>query len=219
MSNFSQAHNIISNEDGKAVALTGQRLVTQWWKQTEAMKAAGKAAHKPIAASIPQLQVTQGDFESLKPYIQILCEDAQDKIVRARAESGFSEVTSEQLSIPAIVSYLESVNTSSRLTKESICAWFDTSGIADALTISLADKLGFPDTLNSDQELKLTQMINVVREKIASLSGSKTTFSVPHATKLIEVIKFAPSDDLIAAKFISRLEAMKNQDSDIFDSL
>jgi hypothetical protein len=220
MSNISSTHSIQNNEDGKAAALSDNRLVTCWWKQTAEMKAKGEVARKPIAASIPLLSTAEisANIQILMPHITSYLESVQDKIVRTKAESGASEIPTEELNTSAICSYLDMEGTSNRLTKESVSAWF-MENIAELLTVSLADKLGVSDTPTPEQVKRLEQMVSVVRDKIATLAGSKTTFSAEHASKLCNVLKLAPTGDALAAKFITRLEGIQKNDSDLFDAL
>ena len=222
MSNFSSTHAISLNADGKAVPLSGQRLATCWWKLTQAMKDAGKKeVHAPVAVSIPKITtLSEIELETLMPHIVGMLEGVQDKIIRGLVDSkDATEVSDSEISVAACISYLNQESISNRLTKEKAAEWFN-ANIAEMLSVALADKLGISDTPTPEQLKKLEQSVNGVREMITPLVSAKTTYSEDKAKKLIGVLRYAPAGDLIAAKFIERLEGMgTKQQADLMDLL
>lgn len=213
MSNVSDRHQIVPFISGKTKPLSDQRLAVVSYKLTKEDKAKGltEKSKQSVCASIPVFtaaMVTPEAVEAFKPYLVQMIQDTQDKIVREFADVGVSTVADADLSIASVLTYLDEESKGSRLTKESITEWFNAS-VQDMLAVAFAEKMGLSDTPSEDDTKKLEQQLNVYREKFASLAGGKTSFPPEIAVKLIKALEFAPTDDLMAQRFTSRLEKMK----------
>ena len=91
-----------------------------------------------------------------------MVENAQDGVIRSLYESSdgsLSAVSDADISIDAIIGFLEAESTGGRLTKEFIEAWFATS-VHDALYVVIADKLHYDGLLTPEQECTVEKHIN-----------------------------------------------------------
>jgi plasmid maintenance system antidote protein VapI len=204
MSNVSSSH-IIEAFSNKSKALSGQRLAVISYKTRKD----GTKENDSQCVSVPMVaDVTEQQMIAFKPYILGMIEDTQDKIVRALIAEGAKLVNDADITIDAVLAYLDDESKGSRLTKDVITEWFNAS-VADVLTVAIADKLGFSDVPTEGQTKQLNQQINVYREKFASLAGGKTSFAPDVATKLQKVLELTNDDDAMAVRFNARLEKMK----------
>lgn len=216
MSNISSTHAITLTSDFKP--LSECRTSSHWFKLTESMKAKGlNKVSEPKSVSLPHLKLSEMDLELLKPHFVGFCESVQDKIVKSLIEAGKTEVSDLEISIYAIKEFLEKESVSSRLSSESIKSWFSTD-LEEILTVSLADKLGISNTPTENETLKLNQLINVAKEKLATLSSPKVTFSEVHQNKLTEILNLAP-ESFMQEKLLSRISNMKIKEQDLLDLL
>ena len=129
MSNVSNRHSVVPFVAGTSKPLTGQRLARAGFKLTEKMKAAGKTALPSVCASVPQIDpaAVQVFISELMPHIGNMLEKAQDEILRAKYEASggtATELTDEEISIPQCLAFLNAESTGSRLSAETIGAWF-----------------------------------------------------------------------------------------------
>lgn len=208
MSTLSQTHDVIPNEDKKAVALTGQRLVALYWKLTEAMKKSGVTeAHKPVAVSIPPLEISENQLLAVRPYIVGYFQDVQDKLIREKIESGAAFIQDSDISLEACVSYLTTSTKSNHLTREGVEVWFSDT-LADALTVAFAEKLGLSDTPSELEARKLDTLVALYKNKFASLASPKTKYPKAVSQNLLKALELVGEDDSIALKFKSRLAGM-----------
>lgn len=218
MSNISNTHSIIASDDFKA--LSGQRTVSVWFKQTEKMKQEGKEAIKAQSVSIPFLSkdAIEENMQALMPHVIGYLETVQKKIITKAIEAGKTEIHTNEIDVTSCINYLDAEAKGDKLSEDDIKSWFDAS-LATLLTVSFADKLGVSDTPSQSQTETIDKMINVVKGKLASLSSPKVKFSPIHAEKIIGCLKLIEGDN-IADRFISRLEAgLKSQEDDMMSLL
>lgn len=212
MSHFPSTHLVNQFVSGQSEALTGQRLAKIKYKTT-----AKQAAKFPnICVSIPFIEneVITGNITKLLPYIKGMLENAQDGVIRSLYESSdgmLTGVTDTDIGLDACISYMDAEAQGSRLTKELISAWFETS-VKDYLYVIIAEKLKYgTDTEHTpEQEATIGRHINGYRGLYESLAGGKTVLQDAQIRSLGKVLELIDSDD-ISVKLSSRLVAMMNK--------
>lgn len=159
-------------------------------------------------------RITIGDiennFDTLAPHFISYLESQQDALARTFVESGVSAIPADDISIGAVIAYLDAMETGGRLTKEAISAWFD-ANMAGEIGLSLAEKLGITDidSASPAQIEKMESVISAFRDRISALTSGRTNYPIEVATKLRDTIaRFVDSSDTIAGRLISRLEKM-----------
>lgn len=212
MSNISAIHTFTAFDSKTSKALEGQRLAKITYKTN---KVTGKKDRESICVSVPPIESLQGEIvtkiDAFMPYVLDYLVGVQDSIIKAKYEANGKSIHTDEIGVAAMLDYLEEDSKGGRLTKEYIAAWFNSS-VSDLLTVALADKLGVSDTPTEAEAKKLDQMVAVYREKFSSLAGGKTTFSAEVTDKLLKVLELTDTDsDLLAARFVKRLEKMKEE--------
>lgn len=209
MSLFSTVHDIKPlTKDSKA--LDGQRLARVIFKTDSK----GVKLAESQAVSIPKIDqkyINLEDAATIKrliPHIVSLLENGQDTVIRAAFLAGKTSVSDSDISFDAVMTALDTVAASDRLTKESLETWFN-SVVADNLTVLVADKLKIGDIPSELEKKKIEQMLARYRDGISALSGSKTCHPVPFATSILKVLEdCAPADDAIMIRLKPKLEKM-----------
>lgn len=206
MSIISSNHDVVNYDPKKSSAFTGQRLSKITYK-TDKESGVKKDS---VCVSIPHITVEQieSDFVILQPHIRDFLASTQDAMIRVLVESGKTQIADDELSMESVVRYLEAESTGSRLTKESVNAWFD-STMNDMLIIAFAEKLGLSDQISAADEARINATVSAYKEKFAAMAGGKTSYAPELAEKLIKALELAPADDELACKFSARLEKMK----------
>ncbi len=213
MSNIDTNTNTVTPYvSGTTKPLSGQRLASFNWKigtnekdtKWFGIKRASKAVSVPVIAD----EAIVGNIELLVPHIRSFIEGVQDKIIRDLLDKNPDtlHVANVDIDMSACLEYLENSDSSGRLTKESVAAWFDTA-IADSLMLALAAKMGpSSDTFTGAKQIKA--LTNEFKNKISALAGGKTFYPVKLAESLKKVIDLAPEGDVLGARFSVRLEKM-----------
>ena len=222
MSNVSTRHAIVPFVASKSQALSGQRLCKVGFKLTEKMKAEGKKALPSVCASIPPVDTAavQMFADELLPFVVRMIESAQDGILRSLYESSggtLTDVTDEELSIPACIAYMSAEAAGTRLSTESISAWFD-SALADNLTVVIADKLGFD--LSTDEQTNTVQKhVRLHRDVLCVLAGKNVILSPKQETGIRNMLRLAGDESDTMYEKISRkfTEVTAKADADLID--
>lgn len=207
MSNVSNRHNVLPFVAGKSVPLTGQRLAKVGYKSTKATP----AKFPNVCVSVPPVNGDEiiDNAYRLLPYIKEMVSNAQDGIIKSLYESSDGTLTSvsdDDISIAAVINYLEAESTGGRLTKEFLEGWFD-SNVSENLTVVIADKLGFEE-LNDEQMIVIQKHLNIYRALISSLSGGKTILQPVQINACIRALEVSQCDDDIKNKLSARLVKM-----------
>ena len=213
MSNISNRHAVTQFIAGESKPLTGQRLVRAGYKQTEAMTKRGEKAPPSVCASVPQIPVEQiqGNIAALLPHIATMLESAQDGILRSLYESSnyaLQAVTDDDISVQACIAYLNAEAAGSRITPESVGAWFDQC-ISDNLLVFVADKLKFAD-LGEEETKTCAKHVKIWRAVMMQLAGK-----VRLEKKQLENLKVALTladcgeRDPMAVRLQERIKAME----------
>lgn len=218
MSNVSNRHAVTPFVAGTSKPFTGQRLARAGFKLTEKMKAAGKVALPSVCASVPF--INGGDIHQylteLLPHVGAMLEKAQDEILRSRYESAggvLSDITDEEISIPACIAFLNAETAGSRLSTETIGAWFDTA-LTDSLTVLIADKLGF-DLSTSEQESTVAKHIKNHRDVLGMLAGKNVILAPRQISAITNMLELA-EEDTMHSKLSAKLAALTNKKEEEF---
>ena len=209
MSNVSIAHTVTKFDAKNSQALTGQRLAKCRYKTTVKQS----AKFPSVCVSVPYIDTTTIDATAmmlLKPHIQAMLENAQDGIIRSLYESSdgaLSQVTDSDLSISACIAFMNAENEGSRLTKEFIESWFDSS-VRDYVYALVSEKLGYgTDDLTMEQDLTVCKHVNGYRGMYSALAGGKTMYQPNQIASLKRVLDIVDTDDT-QVKLLSRLNKM-----------
>ena len=213
MSHFPSSHLVTKFISGQSEALTGQRLAKVKYKTT----AKQTAKFPNICASVPFLSASDimAYDAQLIPHIRTLLESAQDGILRSLYESSdgtLSQVQDSEISIPECIKYLEAESQGSRLTKEVISAWFDSS-VKDYLFVIIGEKLRYnmdDGELTPEQDATINRHLNGYRGLYESLAGGKTILQPTQISSLNKVLELIDSSE-IGDKLKNRLEGMMNK--------
>lgn len=212
MSNVSNVHNVVKYVSGETKSFSGQRLAKFTYKtvtDTSSPLHGTKPESKAVSVPVVEISEVTENIAALAPHIAGWLQSVQDTMIKEMIESGAGVVSTESISIGAIVQYLESDGSegSNRLTKESIGVWFDKE-IADSLAMVLAEKLGvseIPTTAESNQVMKV---VATFKDKVAALAGGKTSYDVKMATSLKKCVELGMGNDPMVQRFVGRLDKM-----------
>lgn len=211
------AHLVTVFDSAKSAPLTGQRLAKCRYKTT-----AKQAAKFPsVCVSVPYL--TDAEIEPMVPallgHIRGMLETAQDGVIRTLYEIAggkLTGVTDSEISIAACIAWMEQESTGSRLTKEYIDSWFNSS-VEDYLTVIIGQKLGFISEsaegeveLTTEQEATISRHVSGYKGMYSALAGGKTSYTPNQATNLIKVLNLIDTDP-VQEKLLQRLNGMVNR--------
>lgn len=203
-------HTIVDYDPKATKPFTGQRLSKVTYKTITDKDNPLCGVKRPSkCVSLPLVSVGDvvDNVAALAPMIVETLHGIQDKIVRERVDMGASSISMEEISIAACIEYFESNNESGRLTKESVATWFDET-IGESLAVTLADKLGITSEPTNAESEKILAVVNAFKDKVSSLAGGKTSFEPKVCKSLINALSLAPSGDVLATRFTSRLNKM-----------
>ena len=204
------AHSVVAYDPKASKPFTGQRLSKVTFKTVtdkESALCGIKRESKCVSLPVIKSDDVVSNIVILAPAISEYLMSVQDKIVRERVEANAAHITREEMSITAIVDWLESNNESGRLTKESVGQWF-VDNIECELAVRLAEKLGVSDVPTEQENKQIMAVVSTFKDKVSSLAGGKTSYEPKLCESLIKAISFAPAGDALAARFTARLEKM-----------
>jgi len=211
-------HSVVAYDPKATKAFTGQRLSKVTYKTVtdkESPLYGIKRDSKCVSLPLFKAEEVVSQSAALAPYVIEYLQTVQDKIVRERIDAGASSISMAEVSIAGCIEYLDTNNESGRLTKESVASWFN-ENIADALTVTLADKLGVSETPTDAESNKIIAVVEAFKGKISSLAGGKTAYEPKICKSLINALELAPAGDVLATRFTARLNKMiadhKNDD-------
>lgn len=210
MSHFPSTHLVTAFDSAKSQPLSGQRLAKIRYKTT----AKQKAKFPSVCVSVPPLadyEVTD-NIQALMPHILAMLHAAQDGVIRSLYEAADGNLTSVQdsdISVQACIGYLVAESEGSRLTKETIESWFDSS-LAEYVTALIAEKLGYGDELSPEQEATVGKHVRGYKDMYSSLAGGKTMYQPNQIASLRKVLGLVDTDEL-AGKLDARLAGMLNK--------
>lgn len=196
---------------GKSQPLPMNRLARIGYKTTKKEP----ARFASVCVSVPPIDTESLDvaMDRLQPYIIQYLESVQDRLIRSlyEASSGtLTHISDADISAESLIAYLDADSAGSRMTRESVEMWFDTS-LRDNLTVAIAEKLG---TENVD-DTRVTQSVSGYRGMLASLSGGATIYARDKVERLLRALEFSATSeetDSIHNKLITRLNTMLRKD-------
>lgn len=217
MSNVSNRHAMVPFTAGESKAFSGQRLAKVGYKQTDAMTKRGEKAPASVCVSVPHVAVAdiRENLDALLPHIGAMIENAQDGIIRSLYESAghvCRDITDDDISMAAVIGYLNAQADGDRITADRIGAWFD-SQVAENITVVIAEKLGYSD-LTPDNLPTVEKHVKVYRDLLGMLAGGKTILTPKQITGCRTAIALAGSDDDMGARLIARLDRMEKKSAD-----
>jgi hypothetical protein len=209
MSNVSNRHAMGPFNAGDK-ALSGQRLAKVGYKQTEKMTKAGQIAPASVCVSVPPV-----DMDALRerapefmPYLRVLVETTQDNIVRSLYESAghvCRDITDDDISLSACLSYLAAESAGDKLTKEMIAEWFDTE-VSDNLTVWVAEKLGFTD-LDAAARMQIGQQLAAYKGVFCGLSVKDYKLTEKQCVGLKNAITLSAGISPVGVKLAEKVDA------------
>lgn len=211
MSNVSNRHSVVPFISGESKALSGQRLAKVGYKSSKQ----NPAKFPSVCASIPRIpdEMIEENVSRLKDHFRGFLETAQDGIFKSLYESrngSMDAITDEDISIDAIIGFLEAESTGGRLTKETVYQWFDQSA-SEATIAVICEKLGFPESLNEDQMEVVSKHRNAYREVFASLSAGKTMLNQKQINGLETVLGLIDPESDVQVKITKRIAVIKEE--------
>ena len=199
MSVISNVHTLYPFVSGESKPLTGQRLAKIGFKTTKAMEAKGLKALPSVCASVPFLtqEEIMGSVTALLPFIGTMLEGVQDQIIRGLYEGkkgALENVRDEDISVSQCIAFLESEATGSRLSSESIKAWFNGSVASVFSQVIIMDALKYgtePAALTEEQSQTVQKHVGIYAEVMAMLAGkglTRSSFSDKQWARLAQIL-------------------------------
>lgn len=211
MSIIDTAGHSVVTYTGKEKPFSGQRLARFSWKTvTDKSSALYGIKRESKCVSLPVIgaSVIEQNIVALIPHISSYLHSVQDKMIREMMEtSSISTIRTEDISVTAITEWLESNDESGRLTKESVGNWFNES-VAESLAMVLGERLGVSEIPTDAESAKIMAVVSAFKDKIAALAGGKTSYEPKICKSLISALELAPADDVLANRFVGRLNKM-----------
>jgi hypothetical protein len=215
MSVVSNVHSVVPFVSGESKPLGGQRLSKVGFKLTEKMKKEGQTALPSVCASVPFLarEEVMGNIEALLPHVGTMLEGVQDAIFRSLYEASKGqrkELRQEEISVQACIAYLEAEAAGSRMSAESIRAWFKVS-LNQNLLIVVAEKLGYGEQEELTEEQTKTCQKHVdnycgLLEQLAGKQLRKSGWTVKQWTGMQTALKLADDGDMMAARLEKKMQ-------------
>lgn len=212
MSHFPTHHLVTKFDSKRSQPLTGQRLAKIRYKTTEKQS----AKYPSVCASVPFIAESDilENIPRLVSHIRNILESAQDGCIRSiyEARDGvLTAVDDSDISIDACIKYLEAEAAGSRMTKEFIESWFDSS-VSEYLTVLLAEKLKYEniESLTPEQIATIGNHSKGYKDLYSMLAGGKTILQENQINSLLKVIELIDADET-SEKLKKRLLDMKNK--------
>lgn len=207
------ANSVTAYVSGTTKPFSGQRLSVVNYRTVTNKESADFNSKKPsLCVSLPVIspEDVKSSLPLLMPALIDYLASVQDKIIRPMIDAGSKSILASDVGINSIVEFLQdSSGTGERLTKEVIGAWFSES-IADTLMLTLASKLGIPDSREPTQNEsdKIEAIVTEYKDKICALAGGKTSYNEKLAVSIKKCLDLAGSEDVMASKFHAKLDKM-----------
>lgn len=207
MSNVSNRHPLQLFTAGDK-ALATQRLAKVGYKSTTK----NPAKYPSVCASVPQVDpiALKINADDLLPHLATLIEDTQDAIIRQKyedADGALIEITDEDISIPACVSYLNAAALGDKLSKDAINTWFD-SVVFDACYAIVSMKLSYGEELTEEQDLTVRKHVEAYKQVFALLAGKNIKLT-PNQLGGLELALENCEVDAMTRKIAAKVDALK----------
>lgn len=204
MSTFSNVHAIQEFVSGVSVPLENNVLIVS--------RGNAKSKTVSICASVPEIQKHEviSKIDELFPHIIDVIETAQAKIIRAAHTAGAVEITSEKVSLNAVIEFLNEEAASSRLTKEQIVSYLNEPEQKELLKVAFAEALKYSENLTGDQIEKLNKMHKAFCDSAAELSGSRTLWEEKKQNTMRKYITLL-DDSAMKDRLVDKISGMKDK--------
>ena len=224
MSVVSNTHALIPFISGKSQPFAGQRLVKVTCKQTDKMTKAGITALPSVCASVPVLLLddVKQRSDALLPHLLTFLEGTQDAIVRSLYEDSKGvrkDVRQEEIDLPACLSFLAAKEAGSRLSGDTIKAWFE-SGMAKDISVAIigdALKYGEPDGWSEEQAATVAKHVGVYCEVFQMLAGknlNRASFGDKQWNRLTQILSMIleeSPEDTFAQRLSDRMAVIAKE--------
>lgn len=211
MSIISNVHTVLPFTAGESKPLTDQRLSKVGFKKTKD----NPSPLPSVCASVPFLvrEEILGNIEALLPHVRTMLEGVQDSVFRSLYEGSKGqrkELRQEEISVQACIAYLEAEAAGSRMSAETIRAWFK-SALAGNILILVAEKLGYggqdeltPEQVNTCQ--KHVDSYCGLLEQLAGKSLRKSSWTVKQWQGMQTALKLADDGDTMAIRLEKKMQ-------------
>jgi hypothetical protein len=168
-------------------------------------KATGiKPASKAVEIALFKPNEIRENIDLLIPAISTMLEGVQDSIIREHIENDKSFIAKSELTIGALVAYMQAESKGERLSKVFLANWFD-SELLEPLTLAIASKVS-PNGEPNEQQLKvINDTIEAYKTNISKLASPNLNFADEVKAMLIKALGFA-GENTIAKALIAKLE-------------
>jgi hypothetical protein len=194
---ISTRHSIMPFVSGETAPMQGQRLAKVGYKD----RGENKAKFPSIAISVPFIDPTEleSNFKRLLPHFGTFLEGVQDSVIRSLHESSggtLREVSDDDIGITACLNYLEAASGGTRLSAETIRAWF-VSDLQDNLSVMIAEKLGFEEMSPGQMEV-IAKKLHAYAETFCMLAGKSVSWPDGKLKSLKTAVDLAADSELTA---------------------
>ena len=214
MSVISNIHTAVVYDAKTTKPFSGQRLIKTIAKADKDGNY-GQYLQQTMATSVPLItENALADFlnssADLNEHIIGFLEDTQNKMVAARLKAGQKTVTTEELEISQIVTFLNASGDSDKWDSSRVASWF-TDNLAEHIGIKLLE-LGIDD---SEMEKRLEK----AEKRFAESFGTRAGIGKTLAIELQKILNFAPDkNDAQVKKFQAKIDKALEEKS-LEDSL
>ena len=174
----------------------------------------GKKIQENSYIRLPVIHISEQEIkdrlDEIMPYIVGMFLDKEEIMVKESHKNGILNIHNDSLSIDKILEYMEANETSGRLNKEAIEAWFDDE-LKDNLAELFAAKMGLTADSSEAELHKLEQVLAAYRLKLSSLASPKI-LKDEEIEALVNVITKADIDkSSLGLRLIKKMEGMNKK--------
>ena len=160
-----------------------------------------------------------GSINALLPHVGTMLEGVQDQIIRALYEGSAGqrkEVRDEEISVQACIAFLSADAAGSRISAESIKAWFEQGEAKNISAAIICDALKYGDQEDwtPEQEATILKHVGVYCEVFQMLAGKSLTrgsFSDKQWHRLSQILELLQSEnpeDAFAKKLADKMDVI-----------
>jgi len=206
MSFISSTHTATIYDAKTSKAFDGQRLVVTIAK-ADSKGNYGPHLQQTQCTSIPMLTadnvVDALNDDSVQPrllpHLVEFLQKQQNALIASRIKEGQKSITTEELEITGILSYLDAETVGDKWDASRVATWFD-GVMAEPIGVALIEK-GLPE---SELEGKLVAWGKIFADSF----GSRAAIPMAKAKMLEKALALGPTNDPILARFKARIDKM-----------
>jgi hypothetical protein len=165
MSTISNVHTVSTYIEGTSKALPDNRGVLIFYRK-DAKTGIKKASQ---FVSVPTIQQAELDsnMAQLMPHLRNFVETQQNNLIRELVEAGAQHLTTEQITIPAIINWLGETSNGTRFSKQLVSDWFDSDVLEPLVSAIVTMNPSLPAT-------QIEANTNSIKALIVALAGDTT---------------------------------------------